>query len=260
MVCASVSTFHKKHPPTHINQVPLGPRVDTIHNLEDEVAHCNRNLELIRRETETTESLEGEVQAAVVTLDLVRVATAFKKLPFQVRTCGGLRPADVSALGVQSITLTNPHQTKQLQQNQEDIRYFTVKEAPPPKHLIWRNLAHTSRARRLRTGLVWAAVITLILGYTVPVGFASSLANLQGLVKTRAFCWLKPALDISPALTAFLQGFLPPLVVAIFLALLPALLKFLSRLEGFASEVRRAWVWVWVWVGWDKRRVRIDLS
>lgn len=68
--------------PTH--QVPLGPRVDTIHNLEDEVAHCNRNLELIRREAETTESLEGEAQAAVVTLDLVRVATAFKKLPFQV--------------------------------------------------------------------------------------------------------------------------------------------------------------------------------
>ena len=47
------------------------------------MAHCNHNLEMIRREAETTDTLEGEVQAAVVTLDLVRVATAFKKLPFQ---------------------------------------------------------------------------------------------------------------------------------------------------------------------------------
>lgn len=70
---------------------------------------------------------------------------------------------------------------------QEDIRYFSVKEAPAPKHLLWRNLTYTSRARRLRTGLVWTAVFALILAYTIPVGFASSLANLQGLVKAKAF-------------------------------------------------------------------------
>lgn len=119
-----------------------------------------------------------------------------------------------------------------------------MKEAPAPKHLIWGNLAHSSRARRLRTALVWTAVVALILGYTIPVAFASSLANLQGLVKMPAFRWLKPALDVSPALTGFIQGFLPPLVVVIFLALLPALLKYLSRLQGFASEVGR-WVDVW---------------
>jgi hypothetical protein len=69
------------------------------------------------------------------------------------------------------------------------------------------------------------------------VGFASSLANLQGLAKTDAFSWLQPVLRISPALTGFIQGFLPPLVVAVFLALLPAFLKYLSRKQGFASEV-----------------------
>lgn len=120
---------------------------------------------------------------------------------------------------------------------QEDIRYFSVEEAPPPKHLLWRNLAIPSRARRLRTGLVWTAVVALILGYTIPVGFASSLANLQGLAKTQAFHWLQPILKASPAVTGFIQGFLPPLVIAIFLAFLPALLKYLSRLQGFASEV-----------------------
>lgn len=43
---------------------------------------------------------------------------------------------------------------------------------------------------------------------------------------------------MSPALTGFIQGFLPPLVIAIFLALLPALLKYLSRLQGLPSKVR----------------------
>lgn len=65
--------------------MPLGPRVDTIDSAQEEIAHCNRNLALIQREVETMNTLEGEVQAAVVTLDMVRVATAFKKLPFQVR-------------------------------------------------------------------------------------------------------------------------------------------------------------------------------
>lgn len=130
-----------------------------------------------------------------------------------------------------------PDHPLRLLSSQEDIRFFSVEEAPAPKLLLWRNLPSSSRARRLRTGLVWAAVFALILGYTIPVGFASSLANLQELVKTKAFSWLKPILDVSPALTGFIQGFLPPLVIAVFLALLPALLKYLSCKEGFASEV-----------------------
>jgi len=94
---------------------------------------------------------------------------------------------------------------------------------------------------------VWAAVVALILGYTIPVGFASSLANLQGLARTPAFHWLRPVLDVSPMLTAFIQGFLPPLVVAIVLSLLPSLLKFLSRQQGFASEVR-GWTMIVNWL------------
>lgn len=86
--CGSDCPWHGMHTQNRCTrehtQVPLGPRVDTIDTLRDEVAHCNRTLELIRQEVETSETLEGDVQAAVVTLDLVRVATAFKKLPFQV--------------------------------------------------------------------------------------------------------------------------------------------------------------------------------
>jgi hypothetical protein len=213
-------------------QVAAGPHVDTIDSVAGEVAHCNRNLEMIRQEAETTDTLEGEVQAAVVTLDLVRVATAFKKLPFQAsgKMDGGF------------FYLVIPSHAESNQQTQEDIRYFYVEEAPAPKHMLWQNLTSPSWARRVRTGLVWTAVFALILGYTIPVGFASSLANLQGLARTKAFSWLKPILDISPVLTSFIQGFLPPLVVALFLALLPNLLKYLSRQQGFSSEVRgRSW-------------------
>lgn len=229
--------------------MPLGPRVDTINNAQDEVAHCNRNLKLINREVETMETLEGEVQAAVVTLETVRVATAFKKLPFQVGCHISLPPLTfvythmfyfssctcVLSLGPPSF-IHNSYIFSHLQL-QEDIRFFSVEEAPAPKHVLWRNLTSPCWVRRVRTGLVWTAVFTLIVGYTIPVGFASSLANLQGLVRTSKFSWLKPILDISPALTGFIQGFLPPLVVVIFLAFLPAFLKYLSRKQGFLSQV-----------------------
>lgn len=196
---------------------------------------------------------QGDVEAVIVTLDLVRVATAFKKLPFQVRCREGrgrtvLMPHGIVCLSMGekidpsppgSSHLIRPHI---IPTSQEDVRYFTVDEIPPPKNLIWHNLTSPSWARRLRTGLVWTAVIALILGYTIPVGFASSLANLQGLVKIKAFRWLGPVLDVSPALTGFIQGFLPPLVIAIFLALLPALLKCLSEKQGLVSEVcTRGW-------------------
>lgn len=178
-----------------------GAYVDTIDTMKDEIDQCNRLLSMIKEEDETQDSVEGRVESAVVTMELIRVATAFKSIPFQ-----------------------------------QDARYFNVSEAPAPEQMLWQNLATTSGSRTLRSVLVWAVVIVAILGYTIPVAFASSLANLTALSHTRAFGWLHPLIRSSPTLTALIQGYLPPLIVAVLLSLVPSFMKYLSRLQGLPSD------------------------
>jgi hypothetical protein len=179
-----------------------GPKIDTIDAMKNEIGQCNRLLALIRDEDETLTSVESPVHACIVTVELVRVATAFKTIPFQ------------------------PH-----------IEYFTVSEAPAPEQVLWRHLGSPRWARSLRSVLVWVAVGVAILGYTVPVAFASSLANLTALSRTPAFHWLRPLVNASPALTALIQGYLPPLVVAFVLSLVPTFMKTLSRLQHLPSDI-----------------------
>jgi len=179
-----------------------GPKIDTIDAMKNEIGQCNRLLALIRDEDETLTSVESPVHACIVTVELVRVATAFKTIPLQ------------------------PH-----------VEYFTVSEAPAPEQVLWRHLASPRWARSLRSVLVWVLVGVVIVGYTVPVAFASSLANLTALSRTRAFHWLRPLVNASPALTALIQGFLPPLVVAFLLNLVPPVMKALSRLQHLPSDV-----------------------
>lgn len=179
-----------------------GPKIDTIDTMKNEIEQCNRLLVLIRDEDEKPTSVESPVHACIVIVELVRVATAFKTIPFQ------------------------PH-----------IEYFTVREAPAPEQVLWLHLTSSRWARSLRSVFVWVVVGVAILGYTVPVAIASSLGNLTALSRIPAFNWLQPLVNASPALTAFIQGFLPPLLVAFLLTLVPALMKALSRLQHLPSDV-----------------------
>ncbi|GAB5037224.1 early-responsive to dehydration 4 [Nannochloropsis oceanica] len=179
-----------------------GPKIDTIDALKNEIGQCNRLLILIRDEDEIPTSVESPVHACIVTVELVRVATAFKTIPFQ------------------------PH-----------IEYFTVKEAPAPEQVLWRHLASPRWARSLRSILVWIVIGVAILSYTIPVAFASTLSNLTALSSMSAFHWLRPLVNASPALTALIQGFLPPLLVAFLLSLVPACMKSLTRMQHLPSDV-----------------------
>ncbi|EWM27857.1 early-responsive to dehydration 4 [Nannochloropsis gaditana] len=179
-----------------------GPHIDTIGAMENEIGQCNRLLSLVRDEREALESLESQVHACILTLGSVRVATASKTIPFQPRT-----------------------------------EYFSASEAPAPAQLLWQHICSSQRERYIRNVLVWSIVAAAILGYTVPVAFASSLANLTALSRTQAFTWLRPLVDASPALTAFIQGFLPPLIVVYLLSLVPSFMKALSRSQHLVSDV-----------------------
>lgn len=105
--------------------------------------------------------------------------------------------------------------------------------APEPRDVYWPNLTLTSSERSARAFVVAVVMFFLIAFWSVPVAFISALSKLEELQNTLPF--LEPVLDYSPALKGFLQGFLPSIALLLFQLLLPPLLLFLSRFEGFES-------------------------
>ncbi|CAL9084909.1 unnamed protein product [Musa textilis] len=66
----------------------------------------------------------------------------------------------------------------------------------------------------------------------IPITFVQSLANIEGIEKVAPF--LKPLIEVH-VIKSFIQGFLPGIVLKIFLILLPMILMFMSKFEGFVS-------------------------
>lgn len=110
---------------------------------------------------------------------------------------------------------------------------WTVSDAPEPQQLIWPNLKIKYFERELRQYVVYVIVALTIFFYMIPIAFISAFTTLQNLIKLLPF--LKPIVRIE-ALRTVLEAYLPQIALIVFLALLPKLLLFLSKLEGIPSE------------------------
>ena len=110
---------------------------------------------------------------------------------------------------------------------------WTVLAASEPRQLLWPNLKIKFFQREVRQYVVYVIVALTILFYMIPITFISAFTTLQNLVKVLPF--IKPIVRIK-ALRTVLEAYLPQLALIIFLALLPKLLLFLSKLEGIPTE------------------------
>ncbi|XP_061370020.1 CSC1-like protein ERD4 [Gastrolobium bilobum] len=110
---------------------------------------------------------------------------------------------------------------------------WSVFDAPEPRQLLWPNLKIKFFERELRQYMVYVIVALTIFFYMIPITFISALTTLDNLVKLLPF--IKPVVNIK-ALRTVLGAYLPQLALIIFLALLPKLLLFLSKLEGIPTE------------------------
>ena len=114
---------------------------------------------------------------------------------------------------------------------------WTTFAAPEPREVIWGNLPIPFVQRLLRQTAVYLVVALTILFYMIPIAFISSIISLENLQKLLPF--LRPQAAV---VSALLQAFLPQIVLAVFLMLLPAFLKKLSWAEGISgrSHVERS--------------------
>ncbi|PKU69353.1 CSC1-like protein ERD4 [Dendrobium catenatum] len=110
---------------------------------------------------------------------------------------------------------------------------WTVTEAPEPRQLIWKNLTKKFFERQIWQYVVYGIVFLTVVFYMIPIAAISAFTTLQNLRKYLPF--LKVIIN-QKAVKTILEAYLPQLALIIFLALLPALLLFLSKAEGIPSQ------------------------
>lgn len=99
-----------------------------------------------------------------------------------------------------------------------------------PEDVIWENMSIRWWERYLRSFIVLATSAGLIVLYAVPVTFSSLLAKLDLLTDT--YPWLAWLDDLPTVAKSVIQGILPPLLLAIILALVPIIFRVLVQQQG----------------------------
>ncbi|KAL9235835.1 hypothetical protein vseg_010569 [Gypsophila vaccaria] len=104
--------------------------------------------------------------------------------------------------------------------------------APEPSDVYWKNLAIPYVEHNIRKLIMSVALFFLIFFFMVPITFVQSLANIDGLEKT--FPFMKNLIK-QPSVRSFVKGYLPGIILKIFLLLIPMVIMIMSKIEGFTS-------------------------
>ncbi|KAI3849053.1 hypothetical protein MKX03_011496 [Papaver bracteatum] len=104
--------------------------------------------------------------------------------------------------------------------------------APEPRDVYWNNLAIPFVSLTIRRLIIGVAFFFLTFFFMIPIAIVQSLANIEGIEMAVPF--LKPLIE-KPAIKSLIQGFLPGIALKIFLIVLPTILMFMSKFEGFYS-------------------------
>jgi hypothetical protein len=99
-----------------------------------------------------------------------------------------------------------------------------------PDDVIWDNMSIKWWERYLRTFGVIIIVAAMVVGWAFPVAFTGLLSQLSYLEGN--FSWLAWLSKLPKWVVSAAQGILPPLFLAILMALLPVILRFLTRNQG----------------------------
>lgn len=100
-----------------------------------------------------------------------------------------------------------------------------------PESVIWKNVAMQWWELYVRTTVITAAVVTLIVGWAVPVAFTGFLSQLSYLTT------LTPRLShVEPWLFGVIQGVLPQALLMILTSQLPTIIRLLAQHQGFTSR------------------------
>ena len=129
------------------------------------------------------------------------------------------------------VTFTNLSTKAQCAQiiHHEAPYQFLVKDAPLPKDIIWDNVGRSHEEIQAGYLLANAATVGLMILWTIPVAFFTSLSETESLKEVLPA--LEKAIDNNPWV-AMLLGQLSPLLLVILTELLPVVLSVVCTYEG----------------------------
>ncbi|XWS12875.1 hypothetical protein CRYUN_Cryun37aG0127900 [Craigia yunnanensis] len=119
----------------------------------------------------------------------------------------------------------------QTQQSRNPTLWLT-EWAPEPRDVYWQNLAIPYVSLAVRRLIMAVAFFFLTFFFMIPIASVQALASIEGLEKAAPF--LKSLIEIN-FIKSVIQGFLPGIVLKLFLIFLPTILMIMSKFEGFTS-------------------------
>lgn len=173
----------------------IGKKVDTIDHCRKELARLNLEIEIDQQQPEK----------------FPLMSSAFVQFNHQV----------AAHMACQSVS---HHVPKQMEPRVVEIS---------PDDVIWDNMSIKWWERYLRTFGILTLVCAMVVGWAFPVAFTGLLSQLSYL--ENAFPWLSWIGKFPEWFLSAIQGILPPLFLAILMAVLPLILRFLSRTQGILT-------------------------
>ncbi|KAK4284334.1 hypothetical protein QN277_001182 [Acacia crassicarpa] len=119
----------------------------------------------------------------------------------------------------------------QTQQTRNPTMWLT-EWAPEPRDVYWPNLAIPYVSLTVRRLIIAVAFFFLTFFFMIPIAIVQSIASIEGIEKSAR--WLLPLVEI-PFIKSFIQGYLPGIILKLFLIFVPTILLIMSKLEGFVS-------------------------
>ncbi|XP_052189707.1 CSC1-like protein RXW8 isoform X2 [Diospyros lotus] len=114
--------------------------------------------------------------------------------------------------------------------------HWVTDRAPEPLDVYWKNLCIPYKQLWIRKLATRLASLVLTLLFIVPVGFVQGLLHLEGLQKR--FPFLKGDLE-NKYIIRVVTGYLPSVVLMIFLYAVPPAMMWISTIEGSISRSAR---------------------
>ncbi|GIL54579.1 hypothetical protein Vafri_10327, partial [Volvox africanus] len=112
-----------------------------------------------------------------------------------------------------------------------DVNAWRVHLAPAPFEVVWKNLGLTMTAKTGRLYLLWVAFWAMTLFFMIPVTAIQALIEVPKLAKVPVL----GAIVTAPVIRQLLEAVVPGMVLKIFLAIVPIILRIMAILSGSTS-------------------------
>ncbi|KAJ4969800.1 hypothetical protein NE237_002899 [Protea cynaroides] len=113
---------------------------------------------------------------------------------------------------------------------------WTTEQAPEPREVLWNNLAIPHGLLLLHRIGVFLAATVITIFFAIPVTAVQGIAKFEKLKK-----WFPPAmaLQLIPGLRSIVTGYLPSMILNLFIYVVPFVMLFLAKGGGYVSKSKK---------------------